>query len=171
MKSKMNLNLVAVSVFMGFMFIMVSVGQADSVSEGHRKVSGVVATIKGDIVTVKTSSGNVPLNQKNAKRHGHAEYKVGDEVTLVMDENNTVIEAHLKGEEGHHHFYTGKLVYMGKMDKHIKLQTAEGEKTFPLGRLEIKTKNIEEGSVVTVEVNEGGTVIDLHRGEHEEGKH
>jgi len=167
----MNLNLVAVSVFMGFMFIMAGVGQADSVSEGHRKVSGVVATIKGDIVTVETSSGNVPLNQKNAKQHGHAEYKVGDEVTLVMDENNTVIEAHHKGEEGHHHFYTGKLVHMGKMDKHIKLETSEGEKTFPLGRLEIKTKNIEEGTVVTVEVNEGGKVIDLHRGEHEEGKH
>ncbi|GJL51383.1 hypothetical protein [Candidatus Nitrospira salsa] len=171
MNSKMNLNLVAVSVFMGFMFIMAGVGQADSVSEGHRKVSGVVATIKGDIVTVETSSGNVPLNQKNAKQHGHAEYKVGDEVTLVMDENNTVIEAHHKGEEGHHHFYTGKLVHMGKMDKHIKLETSEGEKTFPLDRLEIKTKNIEEGTVVTVEVNEGGKVIDLHRGEHEEGKH
>ena len=89
-------------------------------------------------------------------------------MTLVMDENNNIIEAHHKGEEGHHHFYTGKLVYMGKMKKEIKLETIDGEKVFPLGRLEIKTKNIEEGAVVTVEVNEGGTVIDLHRGAHGE---
>ena len=57
---------------------------------------------------------------------------------------------------------------MKKMNKEIKLETSEGEKVFPLGRLEIKTKPIEEGAMVTVEVNEGGTVIDLHRASHDE---
>jgi len=148
------------------MFFFTGIGQAGSLSEGHRKVTGVVTTVKGDLVTVKTKAGDQMLNQKSARRHGHAEYKVGDEVTLVVDENNAVIEAHHKGEEGHHHFYTGKLVYMGKMKKEIKLETIDGEKVFPLGRLEIKTRPIEEGEIVTVEVNEGGTVIDLHRGTH-----
>ncbi|WP_447971103.1 hypothetical protein [Nitrospira sp. M1] len=170
MNRTVNLKVFVLSALVVTVFMWAGVGQADSsaVSEGHSKATGVVTAVKGDFVTVETKAGNHMLNQKNARRHGHAEYKVGDEVTMVLDENNTVIEAHLKGEEGHHHFYTGKLVYMGKMDKHIKLETAEGEKTFPLGRLEIKTKNIEEGAVVTVEVNEGGTVIDLHRGEHAE---
>jgi hypothetical protein len=54
---------------------------------------------------------------------------------------------------------------MGKMNKQIKLLTPGGEKIFPLGRLEIKTKPIEEGAMVRVEVNEGGIVIDLHRAE------
>lgn len=153
---------------MSLFFIMSGIGQADTLSEGHRKVNGVVTAVQGDIVTVETPTGNLTLSQKNAKQHGHAPYKVDDEVIMIVDENNTIIEAHHKGEEGHHHFYTGKLVYMGKMKKEIKLETIDGEKVFPLGRLEIKTKNIEEGEVVTVEVNEGGIVIDLHRGSHGE---
>jgi len=51
------------------------------------------------------------------------------------------------------------------MKNQIKLITSEGEKVFPLERQEIKTGGIEEGAVVTVELNEAGTVIDLHRGE------
>lgn len=168
MNRKIHLPIVALSIFMGMFFILAGTGQADTLSEGHRKVDGVVTAIKGDIVTVKTPTGNLTLSQKNAKQHGHAEYKDGDEVILMLDENNTVIEAHHKGEEGHHHFYTGKLIYMGKTKKEIKLETIDGEKVFPLGRLEIKAKPLEEGEIVTVEVNEGGIVIDLHRGTHGE---
>jgi hypothetical protein len=49
------------------------------------------------------------------------------------------------------------------MEKQVKLQTAEGEKVFPLTRQEIKTKGIDQGVEVTVELNEAGAVIDLHR--------
>lgn len=171
MNRTMNVHVIVMSALMGLFLALSGIAQADTLSQGHRNVSGVVTKVKGDIVTVKTSTGTLTLNQKGAAEHGHAEYKNGDEVTLMMDENNNIIEAHHKGEEGHHHFYTGKLIYMGKMKKEIKLETIDGEKVFPLGRLEIKTKNIEEGAVVTVEVNEGGTVIDLHRGAHGEVKH
>jgi hypothetical protein len=68
-----------------------------------------------------------------------------------------------KSEEGDHQLVTGKLVYVGKAKKIIKLQTAEGNKEFPLERLEVKAGSIPEGSMVTVELNEAGTVIDLHR--------
>ena len=168
MNRKIHLHIVALSIFMGMFFILGGVGQADTVSEGHSKVSGVVTAIKGNFVTVKTDTGTITLNQKAAREHGQTEYKNGDEVTILMDENNSIIETHHKGEEGHHHFYTGKLVYMGKMKKEVKLETIDGEKVFPLARLAIKTKNIKEGEVITVEVNEGGTVIDLHRGSHGE---
>ncbi len=168
MNRKMNLHIIAVAVVMGMFFMMTGVGQADTVSEGHRTVNGVVTTVKGDLVTVKAPGGNQPLSQKNARQHGHAEWQVGDEVTILLDINNVPIEAHPKGDEGHHHFHTGKLVYMGKTKKEIKLETIDGEKVFPINRLEIKTKPIEEGEIVTVEVNEGGTVIDLRRGSHGE---
>ena len=52
------------------------------------------------------------------------------------------------------------------MNKEIKLQTAEGDKTFPLLLQETKTKDLPEGTEVTVELNEAGTVIDLHKGKH-----
>ena len=67
------------------------------------------------------------------------------------------------GAEGAHSFVTGKLVYVGKMKPEIKLQTPEGDKTFPLVRQDIKTGGIEEGTLVTAELNEAGAVIDLHR--------
>jgi hypothetical protein len=42
-------------------------------------------------------------------------------------------------------------------------QLTEGERVFPLEKIEVKTSGIDEGSLVTVEVNEMGSVIDLHR--------
>jgi hypothetical protein len=163
MKRHMNHQLFVLSVVMGSVLMIAGPGQADTLGRGHSKVNGVVIADQGGILKVETPSGHLTLTQNNARQHGHAAFQVGDEVTMVVDANNAVIEAHPKGEEGQHHFYTGRLVYMGKMNKAIKLVTAEGEKVFPLGRLEIKTKPIDEGTVVTVEVNEGGTVIDLRR--------
>lgn len=103
------------------------------------------------------------VNSKNSTRHGHEVPKVGDEVTMVLNENNNVIDVHPKGKEGGHSFVTGKLVYVGKMKPEIKLETAQGERTFPLERQDIKTGTIEEGALVTAELNEAGSVIDLHR--------
>jgi len=52
-------------------------------------------------------------------------------------------------------------VYVGKMKP--KLRNPEGDKTFPLVCQDIKTGGIEEGALVTAELNEAGAVIDLHR--------
>jgi hypothetical protein len=132
----------------------------------------VVTGEKSGLLTVKLPDGStMTLNSKNAERHGHPTPKVGDEVTLVLNENNAIIEAHPKGHEGPHNFVTGKLVYVGLMKNQIKLMTPEGEKVFPLERQEIKTGGIEEGALVTVELNEAGTVIDLHRAKEGDKKH
>ena len=149
-------------------------GNAESggASPGHREVTGVVTAEKSGLLTVKLPDGStMSLSPKIAERHGHAVPKVGDEVTLVLNENNAIIDHHPKGHEGTHTFVTGKLAYVGLMKNQIKLITPQGEKLFPLERQEIKTGGIEEGTLVTVELNEAGTVIDLHRTEHKEGKH
>ena len=138
-------------------------------SETHQKRTGVVTKGSSGALDVKTADGaSFQLNPNLAKRPGHVAPKEGDEVTFVLDENNTVIDMHPKGEEGSHKFVTGKLIYVGKMKNEIKLKTADGEQMFPLERLEVKTKPIPEGTMVTVELNEAGTVIDLHRAD--EGK-
>lgn len=141
-------------------------------SQGHREVTGVITGEKSGLLTVKLPDGSsMSLSPKIAERHGHAVPKVGDEVTLVLNENNAIIDHHPKGHEGAHKFVTGKLAYVGLMKNQIKLITPQGEKLFPLERQEIKTGGIEEGTLVTVELNEAGTVIDLHRTEHKEDKH
>lgn len=131
--------------------------------ESHKTISGVVTKAAGGLA-IKTPQGTTyQLNENQSKRHGHEPFKEGDQVTFVLDENNTVIDVHPEGQKGEHQYVTGKLIHLGKMQKEIKLATPEGEKVFPLANLEAKTKGIKEGTAVTVEVNEAGTVIDVHR--------
>jgi hypothetical protein len=42
------------------------------------------------------------------------------------------------------------------------MQTTDGEKIFPMAEIGLKTKDLANGSRVTVELNEAGVVIDLH---------
>ncbi len=164
MNQPSNIQVLAVSAVMSALFLMPVVGNANTreISPGgHRQVTGVVSANKNGILTVKTPTGNFTLTENGSHRHGHHVPQVGEEVIMTFDENNTLIDAHPKGDVESHEFYTGKLVYMGKMKKEVKILTSDGEQVFPIERLEIKTKPIEEGTMVTVEVNEGGTVIDL----------
>lgn len=167
MKLSMVVTVTAVSVSL---ILVTGVTSADTGHDGtktgkhHRTVHGVVIAEKSGVLTVKTPEGTtMSVAEKASQRHGHAVPKVGEEVTLIVNENNNVIDMHLKGTEGAHSFVTGKLVYVGKMKPEIKLQTPQGDKTFPLERQDIKTGGIEEGALVTAELNEAGAVIDLHR--------
>jgi hypothetical protein len=152
------------------LFLVTSMAAADAGHDGpktgdhHRTINGVVIADKSGVLTVKIPDGStMSVTTKASERHGHAVPKVGDEVTLTLNENNNVIDLHPAGTEGAHSFVTGKLVYVGKMKPEIKLQTPQGDKTFPLVRQDIKTGGIEEGALVTAELNEAGAVIDLHR--------
>jgi hypothetical protein len=138
---------------------------------GHREVQGVVVE-KAGALSVKTPDGaTYQLNEGRSRRHGHEPPKVGDEVTVVLDENNLVSEIHPKGSKMAHRYVTGKLIYVGKMKPEIKLKTAKGEEIFPLEKQVVKTVPIEEGAMVTVELNEAGSVIDLHRADSAAEKH
>ena len=165
----MKLSMVVI-VTAASLFLVTGVTPADTGHDGaktgehHRTIHGVVIAEKSGVLSVKTPEGTtMSVAEKASQRHGHAVPKVGEEVTLIVNENNNVIDMHLKGTEGAHSFVTGKLVYVGKMKPEIKLQTPQGDKTFPLVRQDIKTGGIEEGALVTAELNEAGAVIDLHR--------
>ena len=121
--------------------------------------------------TVTTPTGILTLIQNTAERLVHGVPKVGDELTLLVDENNAVIDAHPKGQEGKHEFVTGKLIRLDPMDRRVKLSTPQGEKIFPIERLELKTKGLEEGTPITVELDEVGTAIDVHRADAGHDKH
>jgi hypothetical protein len=171
MQSKLYRYVMA-SMLIATMFVFPTVSNSGEEQHGsHKKATGVVVQ-KSGALAVKTPDGaTYQVNANVARRHKQEPFKEGDEVTVLVDENNMVIDMHLKGKEAGHQFVTGKLIYVGKMKKKIKLQTAEGEKVFPLERLEVKTGAIPEGTQVTVELNEAGTVIDLHRADKDKGKH
>ena len=141
---------------------MYAASETEGPPRGHKKISGVVVQKAGTLAVKASDGATYQLNPNAERRHGHEVFKEGDEVTVLLNENNAVIEMHPKGEEGKHRFVTGKLIYVGKLKPEIKLATPEGEKVFPIERQEIKTGVFEEGSMVTAEINEAGTLIDLH---------
>jgi len=121
------------------------------------KMHGVVEKIQSGIIVVKGPSATYQLNAKSMP----SGIKVGDEINLWINEEGMVVDHHMKGQAHAHRLISGKLIYVGKTKKEIKLWTPEGEKVFPLERLEVKAKPIKEGSTITVELNEEGTVVNL----------
>ena len=141
---------------------------ADEKAKGdtaHKHFKGEVIE-KGGELAIKTKEGTTyQLSENEARRQGR-QFKAGDKVEVSVNENNAIVDVHLEGEKSQHKFVTGQLIHVGKMNKEIKLHTAEGDQTFPLLLQETKTKDLPEGTEVTVELNEAGTVIDLHKGKH-----
>ncbi|MCW5797138.1 MAG: conserved exported protein of unknown function [Nitrospira sp.] len=132
-----------------------------TLSGSHLTLNGEVTKIQSGLVYVQTPVGRYTISEKTAP----PDAAVGDEVTLWLNEENMVIDHHgkHKNKPGAHRLITGKLVYAGLTKKEIKLWTPEGEKVFPLDRMEVKTKPIAEGTTVIVELDESGRVIDLRK--------
>ena len=132
---------------------------------GHKKVEGVVIGMKSGLYTVKTPTGaTLTLTEAAALRHGHDVPKVGDELTLWVNEGNIVIDAHMKGHsEQPHRFISGTLVSIDNAKSQMTLSTSGGEKNFKLKPESRMFRDIAAGAQVTIEVNESGDVIDLHK--------
>ena len=146
-------------------------GNTDALPQSHTQFTSIVTKKAGTLVVTTPNGATHQLNENMARRHGQKPFKAGDEVIVVLDENNYIVDMHLKGKEGQHQLLTGKLVHLGMLKKEIKIQTAEGEKVFPLTEQGQKTKGIADGTLVTIELNEVGAVIDVHRADMGGGKH
>jgi uncharacterized protein YacL (UPF0231 family) len=123
------------------------------------QVDGVVAEIRSGQVFVKTSVGQYSLNAKTAPQ----DVEVGDKLTLWVSGNNVAVDHHARGKEGVHRFITGKLTYASDDKKEIKLMTQEGERSFPVQHGESKLSGMLEGTLITVELNEAGRVIEIRK--------
>src|SRR5918996_5930906 len=88
-------------------FSVTSSSATDEQRESHQTISGVVTKAAGGLA-IKTPQGTTyHVNENQAKRHGHEPLKEGGQVTLVLDENNTVIDVHPEGQKGEHQYVTG----------------------------------------------------------------
>jgi hypothetical protein len=132
---------------------------------GHQKVEGVVIDKKSGLYTVKTSTGaTLTLAETAAVRHGHSAPKIGDEMTLWVNEGNMVMDAHLKGQPGKApRFISGTLASIDYGKSQLMLSTLGEEKAFPLRPENRMFRDIAVGAEVTIEVNDTGEVIDIHK--------
>ena len=132
---------------------------------GHQKVEGVVIEMKSGLYTVKTSTGaTLTLAEAAAIRHGHSAPKVGDEMTLWVNEGNMVMDARPKGQPRKGpRFITGTLASIDNGKSQMTLSTSEGEMSFPLRPESRMFRDIAAGTEVTIEVNDTGEVSDIHK--------
>ena len=121
--------------------------------------------VKSGLYTVKTSTGaTLTLTEAAAVRHGHSAPKVGDEMTLWVNEGNMVMDARPKGQPGKaSRFITGTLSSIDNGKSQLTLATSGGEKSFHLRPESRMFRNIAVGAEVTIEVNDLGEVIDIHK--------
>jgi hypothetical protein len=159
----MKTKLMCIGVMVLNLSVMTSSGFADEASDhgavAHMKVSGVVSKVQSGLVHVKTSWGSMTFSLPGSEK-----LKVGEEVEMQVNENNAVIDVHRKGEPAHSHRYvSGALTYTADDRREIKLWTPEGEKTFDVQAGRSKLASMEDGAPVTIELNEAGKVIDIHR--------
>jgi len=132
---------------------------------GHKKVEGVVTELKSGLIIVKSSTGaSLTLTENTAARTGKAVPKVGDEMTLWVNEGNMVMDARPKGQPGKGpHFITGTLASIDNGKSKMTLSTSGGEKDFKLRPESRMFRDIPVGTQVTIEVNDTGEVIDIHK--------
>ena len=132
---------------------------------GHKKVEGVVIEVRSGLYTVKTTTGaTLTLTEATAFREGQAVPKVGDEMTLWVNEGNLVMDAHPKGQpHTGPRFITGSLASIDNGKSQMTLSTLEGARGYSLRPESRMFRDIAVGSEVTIEVNEMGEVIDVHK--------
>ena len=123
------------------------------------KVSGIISQIRSGLIMVTTSWGTMTI-QSDAL----TEAKVGDGITVWVNENNVVIDAYPKGAaRPHHRWVRGTLTYTSGNQEAITLWTPEGNKDFIVKRNRSKFGSFAEGNPITVQLNDKGEVIDVHR--------
>ncbi|WP_447980265.1 hypothetical protein [Candidatus Nitrospira bockiana] len=123
------------------------------------KVSGTISKIDSGRISVATAWGHMSI-QSDAL----ADAKVGDEITVWVNENNVVIDAYPKGAaRPEHRWIRGNLAYTSSDQDAIKLWTPEGTKDFTVKRNRSKFSSLAEGAPITVQLNDKGEVIDVHR--------
>jgi hypothetical protein len=92
----------------------------------HMKVSGVVSKVETGLTTVKTPWGTMRIASQITPK----DLEVGEEVEMQVNENNTVIDIHRKGDRAHaHRFVTGDLAYTSADKKGFQFWTAGGGET------------------------------------------
>ena len=154
-------------------------------SGAHRKVTGTVDRVESDMVFLKTSEGTTRnFGVKEGAREGVKSLKPGDQITLELDEGNSIIDIHkdgmiakgndqtapgdkggLNSESGKgHKSVVGTIETYDQTQKIVILKTDQGKfETFQVkDAAATKLSGIKKGDKVTLEIDEQNRVMDAH---------
>lgn len=126
------------------------------------KVEGKIVDIGTDRIVVQTPTTKYTVSKKTIPLKAH----IGDKVTLWVTPKHVVVDHHRQVTGQQHRFMVGTLLD-AKSRNQIKLWTPEGNQVYSLVEHDTKVEQFPEGTMVTVEVDEAGNVLDLYPVESE----
>ncbi len=132
----------------------------------HQQLTTTIEKIQSGLMYFKSTErlGHREVSIHKAERMGLSQAKVGDEVILVIDDNNLLIDLHRKDiPPAGHRSIAGKLTYTDRLWEVIEISTVGGKQTFAVdesagSRLAV----LKEGQLVQAELNEDNIVVDIH---------
>ena len=132
----------------------------------HKELQATVERIDAGVVILMEADQlrRHSLSPTQVERMRMTDLKVGDDVTLILNENNLIIDAHRTGMAGRgRHTLQGTFVAADNSGKTVNVQTTDGLKALTVDSAAAgKMTGLKQGTSLTVEVNEAGTVIDIH---------
>jgi len=128
-------------------------------SEAHVLLSGTVSKLKSNFIFFKTPVGVINVNAKIGIKNA----KVGQTMTLHVHHHSVVADlTPANGTAPIRRFITGPLEFSTPDRTGVKFWTPAGEQTFPTDRGKSALAGVKEGSLITVDLNGDGTVVDFH---------
>lgn len=132
----------------------------------HKEVHAVVEKVEAGVVRLKEPGQmqSRTLSPTQLERMELKDLKPGDDVSLIVDENNVIIDAHRAGVAGHgHQTLKGAFVAADPAGNTITVKTPAGKKTLKVDSAATsKLPALKKGAMIKVEIDEAGTVIDVH---------
>jgi hypothetical protein len=129
-------------------------------STAHLLLSGTVAKLKSNFIFLRTPVGVVNVNAKIGVKNA----KIGQDMTLHIHDRNVVADlAATDKESSARRFVTGPLEFASPDRTSVRLWTPEGEQTYPTDSRKAALSGVREGSLITVELNGQGDVIEFRR--------
>lgn len=126
----------------------------------HMKLAGTVSRVKAGFAFIDTPIGALTLSRSTGLRDA----KVGQEVTVWLNDRHLVIDVRQKGEPApNQRFITSTVVYASEDKREIKLWTPEGERIVQLPSGKTAPRPLREGTPVTIQLNGSGEVIDVRK--------
>ncbi|HXV67933.1 MAG TPA: hypothetical protein VD738_03335 [Nitrospira sp.] len=129
-------------------------------SHAHLVLTGTISKLKSNFIFFRTPVGVVNVNAKVGIKNP----KVGQTMTLRMHAERLVADLSAPNTSGAaRRFVTGPLEFASPDHASVKLWTPDGEQTYPADRGKALLTGVREGSPITVELNDQGTVVGFHR--------
>lgn len=141
--------------------------QNDITLAAHYGFSGVISKIESGVLFVQTDTSLQPrtISPNKADRVGLHDAKIGDRINLLVDSGNVLIDAsRVDRFFPDHHFVVGTIRYADPYWREVELSSAEGSAAFEVDTLAgNKLAGLQEGSVVTLELDSDNVMIDVQR--------